>query len=135
MHKINANPPRVISRIAAEEDLSARANREATISSATGYRPTLDYVTEKYGGKQEEKPIGTQLPNPSFAESLATQNNAETDEQAITAITDDLMGKYTETNPYAEFAQNLINKYSSLDELNKDWADIESQLMNDPNLL
>lgn len=47
----------MVSRVFEEaEDLKDRAERDKTISDTTGYRPTLAYVKETYGGEWEPKP-------------------------------------------------------------------------------
>lgn len=56
-----AAPPRVWRRLEAEEDLTARATREKTISEMTGLRPTAKHVQEVYGGEWEIAPA---LPGP-----------------------------------------------------------------------
>ena len=135
----NTNPPKVWRRISQEEDLTVRASREETIARATGFRPTLLNVKEVYGGDWEENPNGGTSPNPSFADSdnssLNTSINASNDEDAITALTDDLDGAYGEANPFAQFAEDLVNKYDSLEALNADWGNIEKSFMDNSALL
>ncbi len=50
----NAQPPRVKRIVGEDEDLKARAERDATITQSTGYKPTLQYVQDTYGGEWEE---------------------------------------------------------------------------------
>lgn len=50
-----ARPPKVWRRFEAVEDLSARAQRDATIAQL-GYRPTIEEVREVYGGEWEPLP-------------------------------------------------------------------------------
>ncbi|NCG55196.1 phage portal protein family protein, partial [Serratia fonticola] len=46
-----------VSRVFDEpEDLKSRAERDKSISETTGYRPTLAYVKDTYGGDWEPKP-------------------------------------------------------------------------------
>lgn len=47
-----ANPPRVWREVEEEEDLKVRAERDKTLFDM-GFRPTLDYVRETYGGQWE----------------------------------------------------------------------------------
>jgi len=49
-----ANPPEVWRRIAQEEDLDKRADRDKKVSEASGLRPTKAYVEDVYGGEWEE---------------------------------------------------------------------------------
>lgn len=48
----NAQPPQVWRKLDEEEDLSTRATRDKTIVDM-GYKPTLKYITDTYGGEWE----------------------------------------------------------------------------------
>lgn len=48
-----ANPPRLVREIKQDEDLEARAKRDKLIFDM-GFRPTLAYLTETYGGEWTE---------------------------------------------------------------------------------
>lgn len=48
--------PRIRHDAEPPEDLDRRATREKTISETTGWRPTMEHVTDVYGGEWEEKP-------------------------------------------------------------------------------
>ena len=41
------------------DDLNARAERERIISQTTGWRPTMEHITDVYGGDWEERPSAT----------------------------------------------------------------------------
>lgn len=70
-----ANPPRVWREVEEEEDLQARAERDKLLFDM-GFRPTLDYVKDTYGGEWElaappkpTKPLsGAPQPAAEFAE-------------------------------------------------------------------
>lgn len=67
----DADPPRVYRAVDAEEDLTKRAERDKTITEF-GYRPTLRYVQDTYGGEWTEKApveplIDVPPPLPNFA--------------------------------------------------------------------
>jgi phage gp29-like protein len=55
----DADPPRVVRELEEPEDLTDRAEREAKIFQM-GFKPTLEYIQETYGGEWEEK----ELPEP-----------------------------------------------------------------------
>lgn len=76
-----AKPPRVWREVEEEEDLKARAERDKVLFDM-GFKPTLDYVRETYGGqwelKAEPKPATPTLPaefaqagGPSVADQAA----------------------------------------------------------------
>ncbi|MCU8825258.1 DUF935 domain-containing protein, partial [Klebsiella quasipneumoniae] len=73
----------VVSRVFEEaEDLKDRSERDKTISESTGYRPTLAYVKETYGGEWEPKPEPVSVPRgaapSSFAEHDPDHNDTAT---------------------------------------------------------
>ncbi len=57
-----AQPPELTWAVAQSEDLSARATRDKTISDM-GFKPSVEYITETYGGEWSERPAA---PAPSF---------------------------------------------------------------------
>lgn len=85
--------PTVWRIIEAPEDLGARATRDKTITDM-GFRPTLDYITETYGGEWEEKPEpqpplippGGALP-PATGAAFAEAAAPFPDQAALDAIT------------------------------------------------
>jgi phage gp29-like protein len=66
-----ARPPKIWRQVKKAEDLKARSERDKNVH-AIGYRPTLEQITEDYGGKWEAVPVAGQkqsLPLPAdFAE-------------------------------------------------------------------
>lgn len=108
-----------VSRVFDEpEDLKSRAERDKSISETTGYRPTLAYVKDTYGGDWEPKPNSDTPPvapagsKPSeFAEhshprdapaAMATRLNSE-----LTPVTDGWMQQL----------QELVDSVDSLEAL------------------
>jgi phage gp29-like protein len=53
----SAQPPTVMRVTEVSEDLLSRANRDESVARTTGYRPTLNYVQETYGGEWEDPKI------------------------------------------------------------------------------
>ncbi|WP_088158721.1 DUF935 domain-containing protein [Achromobacter xylosoxidans] len=49
----SAQPPRVFREVEEPEDLKIRAERDEIVSRTTGFRPTLSYVRNTYGGDWE----------------------------------------------------------------------------------
>lgn len=86
-----ANPPRVWREVEEEEDLQARAERDKLLFDM-GFRPTLDYVKDTYGGEWELAPPpkptksapGT-LPAAEFAEAVAEEVSRVAAETALLA--------------------------------------------------
>lgn len=67
-----AQPPRVYREIDKAEDLKSRAERDEIVSRISGYKPTLKYVQETYGGDWEEAPLANlAAPATTFAASPA----------------------------------------------------------------
>jgi phage gp29-like protein len=62
-----ANPPRVWREVKQDEDLKARAERDKLLFDM-GFRPTLDYVQDTYGGQWEL----TQPPTPTNSNGVPT---------------------------------------------------------------
>lgn len=52
----DAQPPRVFRDVEEPEDLKVRAERDEVIARTTGFRPTLSYVNQTYGGEWESRP-------------------------------------------------------------------------------
>ena len=137
----NATPPKIWRKIAKGEDLSARAMRDKIIAEATGLKPTKSYVMDTYGGEWEDRIENQALntSNPSFAETDENKNKEQ--QQAPNQdiyddpIYDDLTGIYEDINPYTFFIEEVLNKYDNLEDLHDNWADIEQQFMNSPDLL
>lgn len=77
-----ATPPRVWRRLEAEEDLTARASREKTISEMTGLRPTARHIQDVYGGDWEPAPSAVPSPVPpsgiDYQRRLATMKARRT---------------------------------------------------------
>ncbi len=90
MNLAGANPPILKFIVGQEENLTARAGRDKIISDM-GFKPTLNYITETYGGEWTERaampPIGADPADtpdentPAFAEPTAE---------------DDLVARYAE---------------------------------------
>ena len=126
-----AKPPRMKWLIDAEEDLTARATIDDKIRN-WGYKPTLDYINEKYGGEWTEQappvppnpfgqgpnpdpnadPIATPTP-PAFAESttpagaLAIAAMAQRGSDRVRPVIDGWVGQ----------VRQLLGQVASLDEL------------------
>lgn len=81
-----AAPPRIYRDVSEEEDLKARAERDKILVEM-GFRPTLAYIQEYYGGEWElSAPAAPHLPV-QFAEA---DGDAFPDQVAIDAALDDL---------------------------------------------
>ncbi|KCV27202.1 PF06074 family protein [Bordetella bronchiseptica 00-P-2730] len=52
----DAQPPRVFREVEEPEDLKTRAERDEIVARTTGFRPTLSYVQQTYGGMWEKSP-------------------------------------------------------------------------------
>lgn len=57
----SAQPPKVMRVVEEPEDLKSRADRDEAVARTTGYRPTLHYVKETYGGEWEVREPPVQL--------------------------------------------------------------------------
>lgn len=79
----SAQPPRVKRIVGEEEDLKARAERDATITQSTGYKPTLQYVQDTYGGEW------TLSTTTETTELLPEQTNSPEDEMPDNQAKDD----------------------------------------------
>ena len=128
-------PPKIKRKILQKEDLSARASREQVIAQMTGLRPTKKYIQDTYGGEWEQAPQPL-VNSPAFAETRTTgTSNRKDNEDAITPIYEDMVGTFENSDPYADFAEDILKKYNSLEDLQNDWAAIERQLLGDPKVL
>lgn len=78
-----ARPPRVWRRFEAVEDLSVRAQRDATIAQL-GYRPTIEEVREVYGGEWEPVPQ-TSAPQTAMDEAPEFAEGGNDAEEATSA--------------------------------------------------
>lgn len=65
--------PRVWRSMEDPEDLTQRAERDKAVAEATGYRPTLGYVTETYGGQWEISPGRSVAPGATDAPATPQQ--------------------------------------------------------------
>ena len=126
-----ANPPKVWRKIKQKENFLEKAQMEEVVGRSAGLRQTKKYVTETYGGEWEEVTpvVGSATVNtPSFAEEL------ETSEDSIQSITDIMSSDYIDTNPFGVFAENILNQYETLEELLYNWSEIETSIMDNPDL-
>lgn len=122
-----ATPPRVWRKVEEQKDLGAVAARDKTIYDM-GFKPTLAYITETYGGEWVEAPppkVGAQLiaPNPiaSFAEATPPAAATSLSGQMETEIADAWAAVMTHINELVANATSmealqtdLMNAYSSL---------------------
>lgn len=53
----DAQPPRVVREVEEPEDLKARAERDSLLTQMSGFRPTLTYIQQTYGGSWEPNPL------------------------------------------------------------------------------
>lgn len=86
-----AVPPTVY-RVFSDEDLNARIDRDVKISGM-GFKPTLKYIQETYGGDWEELEAPTKDNSPVGADSIHPKTSA-----ADTTETDDNFAEPGETN-------------------------------------
>lgn len=84
-----ATPPRVWRKVEEQKDLGAVATRDKTIFDM-GFRPTLAYITETYGGEWTEMPVP---PHPSNTPAPPIGNLAAFAEAAEANLPADLAGK------------------------------------------
>lgn len=78
-----AKPPRLKFLVDQEEDLTARANRDKVISDM-GFKPTLAYVTETYGGEWEERaPAPSPIGPPPGADGADGEDGQGADDPAF----------------------------------------------------
>lgn len=136
----DVKPPRVWRKTEPPEDLKAAADKDKTLFDM-GFRPTLKYVTEKYGDGYEEKPApvpdtivgGTaptqsqpaQVDNPAqFAEqsdidptSTDSQTNllAEAARPAIKSWVDTIRAKVEAADSLETLRDDLLASYAELD--------------------
>ncbi len=109
------------------EDLKVRAERDASLFSM-GYRPTLRYVQDTYGGDWQDVGMPTPKPptaptpdNPAFAES------ADSDE--LDQLAADLSGDWERvTSPVIEPILKLANDCHDYTEFNRRLPDVIGQM-------
>lgn len=137
-----ATPPRVWRKVEAQKDLGAVAERDVKIFSM-GFRPTLAYINETYGGEWEEAPIPTPSPpaplprgeggqrpgeGASFAESTTTADLTAQLESEISTAWAAVMTHINEMVATAESMESLqaalVQAYGGLplDDLRKAMA-------------
>jgi len=77
----NAQPPKIKFLVDQEEDLTKRAQRDQIVQQM-GFKPTLEYIQETYGGDWTEPPpvAAPEAPpaNPAFAEPNTAARDAST---------------------------------------------------------
>lgn len=103
------------------EDLNTRSERDRNIYTM-GYRPTLKYVADTYGGEWEDKPAPAPVPNPAQPGQSGTDQasfaDGETDPTPVTAMADRLE---SEAEPaWAEIldhVRGLVDTTTSLPQL------------------
>ncbi|WP_311515276.1 DUF935 domain-containing protein [Oligella urethralis] len=67
----SAQPPRVMRVVEEPEDLKSRAERDEAVARTTGFRPTLQYVKEIYGGEWEEGAAPNLVPEEPNDDAMA----------------------------------------------------------------
>jgi phage gp29-like protein len=90
--------PRVFRRIEDEPDLKPQAERDEIVSRM-GFRPTLKYVVDTYGGEWEEKSAELPPTAPAFAEGGAVAPAARAnraDQQALADAAEALSAQWHE---------------------------------------
>lgn len=118
----DAAPPRVWRRIEDEPDLKPQAERDKLIFDM-GYRPTLRYVEETYGGEWEARaePASKQDPEPpaAFAEgddATAQVDRIDRDAQpSLDAMIDQIRALVEQAQSLEELRDKLADIYSALD--------------------
>lgn len=115
-----ATPPRVWRKVEAQKDLGAVATRDLTICEM-GFKPTLAYITETYGGEWVEAPPPAAKAPADRAGGSAGLDAANFVEAASTAV-NDLSGKMDAqtTDPWAAVMKHIANmaeNASSLEDL------------------
>lgn len=88
-----AKPPRVRREVKEEEDLKARVDRDKVLFDM-GFKPTLDYVRETYGGQWEMAARNNKLEPPAHApaaEFAESQAGDASSQQVIDSALDGLM--------------------------------------------
>jgi phage gp29-like protein len=100
-----ATPPRVWRRIAQQEDLKSRAERDVMIFDL-GFKPTLDYITETYGDGWEVRDIPTAaIQIPAGDSNQAAPAFAEAGDKPYT---DDLLANQLAIEGAKPFADTLV---------------------------
>lgn len=137
-----AAPPRVWRRLEAEEDLTARAGREKTISEMAGLRPTARHIQDVYGGEWEAAPSAAPPAPPSgidhgkrLAAMQARRTGAEGDvdapapafaEPAGRDATDELVDQLaTIAGPVMD---GMVDQVRTILATSADWAEVRRRL-------
>ncbi len=111
----DADPPRVVRDVEEPEDLDSRAERDNKIKSL-GFRPSLKYVLETYGGEWTESNAtpavegGGAAPPANFAEGDATNAVRELGDVTAAAL-DEQVGQWVGQ------VRQMIEQAGSLDEV------------------
>lgn len=89
----NATAPRIVREFEEPADLQEVAQRIKLISDATGYVPTLDYITDTFGGEWVERATPAPMAAAPIAANTAALTNAQPrytpNQQAIEDHTDE----------------------------------------------
>lgn len=118
--------PRVFRRIENEPDLKPQAERDEIIVRM-GFKPTLKYVIDTYGGEWEEKPAGTPspfAPGAEFAEAGTVRGNVGSQvdrldreaQPALDAMIEQIRALVEQAHSFDDLRDNLIKLYPALDE-------------------
>lgn len=126
----NAASPTVY-RVFSDEDLDKRIDRDTKISSM-GFKPTLKYITETYGGEwTETQPAQPDQPgagvnltqtggNPSFSENQPAQP-ADSDPTSVNSQTDILAAESGKAGAaILDTVRELVGKSDTLEQLRDD---------------
>lgn len=115
---LGATPPKLVKKFDKPENLKEMAEQDKLICDM-GYRPTLKYVTEKYGGEWIEAQNPTN--DPSFAEQeanileLADNDVVEDWEEILAPMVKPIENILAESSSFEEFEQELIKAYPRID--------------------
>lgn len=110
-----AKPPRVRREVKEEEDLKARVERDKILYEM-GFKPTLDYIRETYGGQWE---MAATPPTKTLPGAIAPAEFSETGEKATTildqAAIDAALTAIPAETMQAQMAQLLSPLFSELE--------------------
>lgn len=129
MNYPDAQPPKVWRIIEEVKDLTAQATRDKTIFQM-GFRPTLDYIQDTYGGEWEQ--LNIQPPTGGTAPTPLPTDPASTDAAAAFAETPDTVQRQTavmvsgEGSPFKSVLDHVEHLASSANNLEELKAAIES---------
>lgn len=126
----NAKPPRVFRRVEEPDDTNAIAERDQRVYTM-GYKPTLKYVQETYGGEWEpvpspKPPVAPGLPNaPRGGADFSEPNPSITDQQinqvqqqgdqAIQHWIDQVRAEVDQATSLEDLRDRLLNIWPDLD--------------------